>query len=68
MHPNGFRPAAEAEVVLTFLRGEAGSARFGNDVRQALTDAGGLLRCDAWAAATKRDRSSTMLPRGTCGG
>ncbi|WP_327002379.1 hypothetical protein OHA72_45800 [Dactylosporangium sp. NBC_01737] len=42
MHPNGFRPAVEAEVVLAFLRGEAGSVRFGDDVRQALADAGGL--------------------------
>lgn len=37
-----FRPAAESEVVLAFLRGEIDSDRFGNDVRRALTDAGGL--------------------------
>jgi hypothetical protein len=38
----GFRPASEAEVVLAFLRGEIDSDRFGNDVRRALVDAGGL--------------------------
>lgn len=38
----GFRTATEAEVVLAFLRGEIDSRRFGNDVRQALVDAGGL--------------------------
>jgi hypothetical protein len=38
----GFRPAAEPEVVLAFLRGEINSDRFGNDVRRALVDAGGL--------------------------
>ena len=38
----GFRPAAEPEVVLAFLRGEIDSHRFGNGVRQALADAGGL--------------------------
>jgi hypothetical protein len=37
-----FRPAAESEVVLAFLRGEVDSHRFGNDVRRALADAGGL--------------------------
>jgi hypothetical protein len=39
---NGFRPATEAEVVLAFLRGEIDSDRFGNDMRRALLDAGGL--------------------------
>jgi hypothetical protein len=39
---HGFRPASESEVVLAFLRGEIDSDRFGNDVRQALIDAGGL--------------------------
>ena len=39
---NGFRPATESEVVLAFLRGEIDSDRFGNDVRQAVVDAGGL--------------------------
>jgi hypothetical protein len=39
---HGFRPASESEVVLAFLRGEIDSDRFGNDVRRALTDAGGL--------------------------
>lgn len=38
----GFRPAAESEVVLAFLRGELDSDRFGNDVRRALVEAGGL--------------------------
>lgn len=38
----GFRPAAESEVVLAFLRGETDSERFGNAVRDALVDAGGL--------------------------
>jgi hypothetical protein len=38
----GFRPARESEVVLAFLRGEIHSDRFGNDVRRALIDAGGL--------------------------
>lgn len=38
----GFRPAAEAEVVLAFLRGELGSDRFGDDVRHALSEVGGL--------------------------
>lgn len=37
-----FRPAAEPEVVLAFLREEFGSDRFGNDVKRALIDAGGL--------------------------
>lgn len=37
-----FRPAAEPEVVLAFLRGELDSDRFGNDVKRALIDAGGL--------------------------
>jgi hypothetical protein len=37
-----FRPATEAEVVLAFLRGEVDSERFGEDVRTALVDAGGL--------------------------
>lgn len=39
---HGFRPAAEPEVVLAFLRGEIDSDRFGDDVRRALADAGGL--------------------------
>jgi hypothetical protein len=39
---HGFRPASESEVVLAFLRGELDSDRFGNEVRQALIDAGGL--------------------------
>jgi hypothetical protein len=39
---SGFRPATEPEVVLAFLRGEIDSDRFGNDVRRALVDAGGL--------------------------
>jgi len=39
---HGFRPAAEPEVVHAFLRGEIDSERFGNDVRRALIDAGGL--------------------------
>jgi hypothetical protein len=39
---HGFRPASEPEVVLAFLRGELDSHRFGNDVRKALLDAGGL--------------------------
>ena len=39
---HGFRPATESEVVLAFLRGEIDSKRFGNDVRRALVDAGGL--------------------------
>jgi hypothetical protein len=39
---SGFRPAAEPEVVLAFLRGEIDSHRFGNDVRRGLVDAGGL--------------------------
>jgi hypothetical protein len=39
---HGFRPASESEVVLAFLRGEIDSDRFGNDVRRALIDAGGL--------------------------
>jgi hypothetical protein len=39
---SGFRPAAEPEVVLAFLRGEIDSERFGADVRRALVDAGGL--------------------------
>jgi hypothetical protein len=39
---HGFRHAAESEVVLAFLRGEIDSERFGNDVRRALSDAGGL--------------------------
>ncbi|GAA2590513.1 hypothetical protein GCM10010435_81470 [Winogradskya consettensis] len=39
---DGFRPAAESEVVLAFLRGELESARFGDDVRRAVADAGGL--------------------------
>jgi hypothetical protein len=39
---HGFRPALESEVVLAFLRGEVDSDRFGNDVRRALIDAGGL--------------------------
>lgn len=38
----GFRPAAESEVVLAFLRAELDSDRFGNDIRRALLDAGGL--------------------------
>ena len=39
---HGFRPVTESEVVLAFLRGEVDSERFGNDVRRALVDAGGL--------------------------
>jgi hypothetical protein len=39
---HGFRPAAESEGVLAFLRGELDSERFGNDVKRALVDAGGL--------------------------
>jgi hypothetical protein len=39
---NGFRSATEAEVVLAFLRGEVDSDRFGDRVRRALADAGGL--------------------------
>lgn len=39
---HGFRRAAEPEVVLAFLRGEIDSERFGNDLRHALIDAGGL--------------------------
>jgi hypothetical protein len=38
----GFRSASESEVVLAFLRGEIDSDRFGNDVRHALIDAGGV--------------------------
>jgi hypothetical protein len=38
----GFRPVSESEVVLAFLRGEIDSVRFGNDVRCALVEAGGL--------------------------
>ncbi len=38
----GFRPATESEVVLAFLRGELNSERFGDAIRQALVDAGGL--------------------------
>ncbi len=63
MHPHGFRPAAEAEVVLAFLRGEAGSARFGDDVRQALTDAGGLHlvhRPDLHSAAENQARERAL--------
>lgn len=39
---DGFRSAAESEVVLAFLRGEMDSERSGGDVRRALADAGGL--------------------------
>lgn len=39
---HGFRPAAESEVVLAFLRGELDSERFGSDVRRVLVDVGGL--------------------------
>jgi hypothetical protein len=39
---HGLRPASEPEVVLAFLRGELDSHRFGNDVRRALLDFGGL--------------------------
>jgi hypothetical protein len=38
----GFRLAAAPEIVLAFLRGELDSERFGADVRQAVTEAGGL--------------------------
>lgn len=38
----GFRPATEAEVVLAFLRAEVESPRFGDDVRRALADVGGM--------------------------
>jgi hypothetical protein len=37
-----FRPADESEVVPAFLRGELTSDRFGDDVRRALVEAGGL--------------------------
>lgn len=36
------RPAAEPEVVVAFLRGEIDSPRFGDGVRRALREAGGL--------------------------
>jgi hypothetical protein len=39
---HSFRHAAESEVVLALWRGEIDSERFGNDVRRALVDAGGL--------------------------
>ena len=38
---NGFRRAAEPEVVVAFLRGEIDSDRFGRDVRRALDGVGG---------------------------
>jgi hypothetical protein len=38
----GFRPVAEPEVVLAFLRGEIDSERFGDEVRRAVAEAGGL--------------------------
>jgi hypothetical protein len=37
-----FRPASQAEMVLAFLRGEADSPRFGDGVRRALSEVGGL--------------------------
>jgi hypothetical protein len=37
-----FRPVTEAEVVLAFLRGELDSDRFGDDVKCALAEVGGL--------------------------
>jgi hypothetical protein len=39
---HGFRPVAEPEVVLAFLRREVDSDRFGHDVKRALVDADGL--------------------------
>ena len=59
----GFRTATEAEVVLAFLRGEIDSRRFGNDVRQALVDAGGLelvLHPDLNSEDENRARESAL--------
>jgi hypothetical protein len=59
----GFRPATEAEVVLAFLRGEADSKRFGEDVRRALVDVGGLQlvrRPDLTSAKENRARERAL--------
>jgi hypothetical protein len=62
---SGSRPATEAEVVLAFLRAEAESPRFGDDVRRALADVGGtrLVRepdLDSAVENEARDRALTV--------
>jgi len=60
---SGFRPAAEPEVVLAFLRGEIDSARFGQDVRRALAEAGGVdlvLRPDLGSDQENRARERAL--------
>jgi hypothetical protein len=37
-----FSPVRESEVVLTFLRGELNSGRFGDAVKNAIVEAGGI--------------------------
>lgn len=39
---HGFRRATESEVVLAFLRGELDSDRFGDEIKLALDNCGGL--------------------------
>jgi hypothetical protein len=58
-----FRPVAEAEVILAFLRGEIDSQRFGSEARRALLEAGGLqlvLRPNLDSAAENTAREQAL--------